>query len=77
MRAAAALLQRREGGVLEATLVGATSVAQRDWVRRGQREALHAWWQAGHPGWRLWEGMDGDAFLRGVQAQVRLTLWRP
>ena len=47
------------------------SVAQREWVRRGQREALHAWWQAGHPGWRLWDGMDGDAFLRGVQAQVR------
>jgi hypothetical protein len=67
----AALLQRREGG-LEATLLEAASAQQLEAAKRQKKHALHAWWQAGHPGWRVWEdAMDGDAFVRGVQQQAR------
>ena len=38
---------------------------QRDTMKSLQRKALVSWWEAGHPGWRIWE-RDTEAFMRSV-----------
>jgi hypothetical protein len=66
---AAALVQRQTGG-LEAVLGTHTTVAQRDLMKRLQRQGMQAWWQPGHPGWRIWYDMESDAFHRLSHQQV-------
>ena len=40
-------------------------------------QAIHCWWQSGHPGWAIWP-VDSHQFVRDMQGTVRsLSLFGP
>jgi hypothetical protein len=59
-----------EDGHVQAVLDSHISVAQQNILRRGQNKALEDWFVAGHPNWRVWEGMTHDGFMRGMHTHV-------